>query len=66
MVERDDEDLWFECLAFAVEEFTPKNHTNRVQRALVLADRIYDACKAKTAKTVEAQKKLAPVVQMKS
>lgn len=66
MIERDDEDMWFECLAFAIEDFVPKNHANRYQRAVVLADKLYDACKAKTKKVRKADRDpQETVVQLK-
>jgi hypothetical protein len=65
MIEKDDEDMWFECFNTAAD-YVPKNHTNRFQRTLVLAEKLYDACKAKTAKAMTEARKFAPVTVLKS
>lgn len=64
MVERDNEDMWFECLAWA-DEFVPRRYSgDRLHRVMILADRVYDACKTKTRKAQAERPKL--VVQVKS
>jgi hypothetical protein len=65
VIEKDDEDMWFECFNTAAD-YVPKNYTNRFQRTLVLAEKLYDACKAKTGKAVAEARKRAPVLQLKS
>ena len=64
MIEGDDEDLWLACFQEATA-LVPKNGYRTVKKICDCTDELFERIKAKTSKSVEKQKKLAPVVQLK-